>query len=48
MPNYVHFIVVPEHEDSLNNTFNQVNARYSQYKNKKDKRQGHLWQCRYY
>lgn len=48
MPNHVHFIAIPEEEDSLARTFNYAHMRYSQYFNKKIKARGHLWQGRFY
>ena len=46
MSNHVHFICIPEKEDSLARTFNTVNMRYA--RNKKRKLKGHLWQGRFY
>lgn len=48
MQNHVHFIAIPEKEDSLANVFNTTHMRYSQYFNKKLNRRGHLWQGRFY
>lgn len=48
MANHVHYIVVPENQQSLAMTFNQTHMRYSQYMNRKHKRRGHLWQGRFY
>jgi len=48
MPNHVHFIAIPEREDSLARTFNCAHMRYSQYFNKKAGTSGHLWQGRFY
>lgn len=48
MPNHVHFIGIPEREDSLAKTFNAAHMRYAQYFNKKTKTKGHLWQGRFY
>ena len=48
MPNHVHFIAIPQKEDSLAKTFNTCHMRYSQYFNKKRKIRGHLWQGRFY
>src|SRR3989338_3051647 len=49
MTNHVHFIGVPEAEDSMANVFKYVNMKYAQYFN--DRRKlggGHLWQGRYF
>lgn len=48
MPNHVHFVAIPEKEDSLAKTFNACHMRYSQYFNKKNEMTGHLWQGRFY
>jgi putative transposase len=48
MSNHVHFIGIPEQEDSLAKTFNTAHMRYSQYFNKKMGAGGHLWQGRFY
>jgi len=48
MQNHVHFIAVPQREDSLAKTFNSAHMRYSHYFNKKLKVTGHLWQGRFY
>ena len=48
MPNHVHFIAIPEKEDSLAKTFNAAHMRYAHYFNKKSGLVGHLWQGRFY
>lgn len=48
MENHVHFIAVPNRENSLARTFNAAHMRYSQYFNKKLRQRGHLWQGRFY
>ncbi len=48
MSKHVHFVCVPEQEDSLARTFNTLHMRYSQYFNQKKKLKGHLWQGRFY
>lgn len=48
MQNHVHFIAIPDREDSLAKTFNAAHMRYSQYFNKKMQAAGHLWQGRFY
>ncbi len=48
MQNHVHFIAIPNKEDSFAKTFNSAHMRYSQYFNKKIKARGHLWQGRFY
>ncbi len=48
MDNHVHFIVIPQEEDSLAKVFSISHMRYSQYFNKKKNASGHLWQGRFY
>ena len=48
MSNHVHFVCVPNNEDSLAHTFNALHMRYSQYFNQKKNLKGHLWQGRFY
>jgi putative transposase len=48
MSNHVHFVMIPEEEDSLAKVFNLVQMRYAQYYNKKMGFSGHLWHGRYF
>jgi putative transposase len=48
MTNHVHFIVVPEREDSMALLFGRANGRYAQALNIRKGRSGHLWQARYH
>jgi len=48
MNNHVHFICVPQKNDSLSKTFNTLHMRYSQYFNRKKGSTGHLWQGRFF
>jgi putative transposase len=48
MNNHVHFVCVPEKEDSLSRTFNMLHMRYAQYVNRRKHASGHLWQGRFY
>ena len=48
MPNHVHFIGVPEKEDSMAKTFKYAHMKYSQYYNKRTHTQGHLFQGRFF
>ena len=48
MKNHIHFIVVPQGENSLAKVFNNTHMRYSQYLNRERKVKGHLWQGRFY
>jgi putative transposase len=44
----VHFVVIPEREDSLALLFGRANGRYAQAINIRKGRSGHLWQARYH
>ena len=48
MTNHIHFIVVPDREDSLALLFGRANGRYAQALNIRRGRCGHLWQARYH
>jgi len=48
MSNHVHWVVVPEREDSLEVLFRRVHGRYAQYLNARRRRTGHLWQNRFF
>jgi len=48
MTNHVHWVVVPEREDSLAVLFRRVHGRYAQYINARRRRSGHLWQNRFF
>lgn len=48
MSNHVHFVAVPEDQESMARTFNTLHMRYAQYFNAKQEGKGHLWQGRYY
>ncbi|HXV01125.1 MAG TPA: transposase, partial [Caulobacteraceae bacterium] len=47
MPNHVHFIMVPAHEDGLRATFAQAHRRYTGIIHAREKWTGHLWQGRF-
>lgn len=48
MTNHVHFVVVPQREDSLAVLFGRANGRYAQAVNIRKGRVGHLWHARYH
>jgi putative transposase len=48
MTNHVHFVVIPEREDSLALLFGRANGRYAQAVYIRKGRSGHLWQARYH
>jgi len=47
MPNHVHIIIVPSHEDGLRATFADAHRRYTGYINARMRVTGHLWQGRF-
>ena len=47
MPNHVHIIIVPHHEDGLRATFGEAHRRYTRHINARHKWTGHLWQGRF-
>ncbi len=47
MPNHVHFIIVPEHEDALRATFAEAHRRYTARIHAREAWTGHLWQGRF-
>ena len=47
MPNHVHMIVVPSHEDGLRQSLANAHRRYAARINARNKWSGHLWQGRY-
>ncbi|MCB1194666.1 transposase [bacterium] len=47
MNTHVHFLVIPPESGSLARTFNTAHMQYSQYRNRKHKIRGHLWQGRF-
>ena len=48
MPNHVHFVIVPEHKDSLASLFKEAHRRYTRRINFRKKWRGHLWQERFH
>ena len=48
MPNHVHFVVVPEHEQSLAILFKESHRKYTRRINLRNGWCGHLWQGRYF
>ena len=48
MSNHVHFIAVPEKEDSMAKVFKYAHMKYSQYFNKRMRASGHLFQGRFF
>jgi putative transposase len=47
MPNHVHFIMTPSHEDGLRATFAEAHRRYTARIHARLKCTGHLWQGRF-
>ncbi|WP_372740603.1 transposase [Neptunomonas sp.] len=48
MPNHVHLVVVPEHEDSLAVFFRAAHRQYTRRINVREGWRGHLWQERFH
>ena len=47
MPNHVHLILVPEHEDALRAALSKVHRAYAGRIHAREKRTGHFWQGRF-
>jgi putative transposase len=47
MPNHVHLILVPKHEDSLRKAMSSVHRAYAGIINARRKKTGHFWQGRF-
>ncbi len=47
MPNHVHLIIVPSHEDGLRQSLANAHRRYAARINARNKWSGHLWQDRF-
>jgi putative transposase len=48
MPNHVHLILVPSHEDGLRAALGEVHRRYARHVNRREDWRGHLWQERFH
>jgi len=48
MNNHVHILATPEHDDSLARAMQKLSLRFTQHINKKYKRTGRLWECRFH
>jgi len=48
MPNHVHWVVSPQHPESLARAFGDAHGRYAAYANAKRTRSGHFWQNRFF
>jgi putative transposase len=48
MPNHVHAVVIPQHDNSLASFFGKLHQRYAKYTNCRYDWSGHLWQNRFY
>ena len=48
MPNHIHLLVMPLKEKTLSKLMQGTTLCYTQYFNKKNKRTGRLWECRYH
>ncbi|MEA3029416.1 MAG: REP-associated tyrosine transposase [Sphingomonadales bacterium] len=47
MPNHVHLILVPSHEDGLRAALGETHRRYTRHVNLREDWRGHLWQSRF-
>jgi len=47
MPNHVHLILVPGHEDGLRAALAETHRRYTRHVNLREDWRGHLWQSRF-
>jgi putative transposase len=48
MPNHIHLIAIPEHEDSLAKALGRTHLHYTQWFGHRHASSGHLWQNRFY
>jgi putative transposase len=48
MSNHVHLLVVPQYNYSLAKTMQKLSLTFTQHINRKYKRTGRLWECRFY
>jgi len=48
MSNHVHMLAVPQYDDSLAKMMQKLSLRFTQHINKKYKRTGRLWECRFH
>ena len=47
MPNHVHLVLVPSHEDGLRAALGEAHRRYTRHVNQREDWRGHLWQSRF-
>lgn len=47
MPNHVHLVLVPSHEDGLRAALGETHRRYTRHVNIREGWRGHLWQSRF-
>jgi len=48
MNNHVHILLVPQNNDSLSRIMQKLSLTFTQFFNKKYKRTGRLWECRFH
>jgi putative transposase len=48
MPNHVHLLLTPSHEDGLRAALGEAHRRYTRYINSREDWRGHLWQERFH
>jgi putative transposase len=48
MPNHIHLVMVPDHEDGLRTVLGEAHRRYTRHINFRQNWRGHLWQERFH
>lgn len=48
MDNHIHILATPQQSDSLARTMQKLSLRFTQHVNKKYRRTGRLWECRFH
>lgn len=48
MTNHIYILMIPQQDNSLAKTMQKVSFKYTQHINKKFKRTGGLWECRFH
>jgi len=48
MDNHVHILLTPRYDNSLAKNMQKLSLRFTQHINKKNKRTGRLWECRFH
>src|SRR3989338_538169 len=48
MDNHIHILFTPQRDDSLAKTMQKLSLRFTQHINRKHRRTGRLWECRFH